>query len=614
MPATGTDLPSDSLLGYAPVVANSNGTTPASVPASAEVRQMQTAMMVRELFYRARDARRPLVQQWKKNYKVLNNRMWTARAEPWQPAPEVSNIWPIVASLVAWMTDQRPQMETVPSIPPFSPEADYYDKVAEQMNAVLHAAFVSYDIDAELEKILWDVATYSVGYSKVVWEPWLADGLGDSTLRRVDPFYLYPDPYARSADQLNYIIEAKIMSVEDVDRAWPGARRLITAGEMEQIDESPHKIDATLQQNQPRLNLGPLSPSTSTRYQASARYGATSVREDPVVLVLETWIRIHEVTTHAQDNTIPPGTARVTDRWKCIVSCGNTILMEKYADEIYGHNTHPYNRMVLFETGEWYGPCLVEFLTSPQESINRILGSIEHNLMLMGNPVLRESPRIPRVTRTNRPGQKVRGNQNDYEWISPPAIHPDSIQMIQYYESKIETISGLSAIVRGFSPSGRNSSEVMSSVQDSAFVRVRASLRNLERLLRGACHKMVANMAEFYTEPRMVSLLGPDRENVRVALRARHFYTLNGGNLKGASPMRFTILADAGSEHATSRAARGEEAKTLYAMGAIDERELLIALRWPNAGQTALRVMEQKAEQGVLGQPPGARQRTGRSS
>lgn len=588
----------DSTQGFAPLV-----------PPSPEVRGMQLATMVRELFYRARDARRPLVHQWKKNYKVLNNRTWGPRAEPWQPAPEVANIWPIIASMVAWMTDQRPAMETVPSIPPFSPEADFYDKISEQMNAVLHSVFSTEMLDAEIEKILWDVATYQIGYSKTVWEPWLADGLGNSVFRRCDPFNIYPDPYAKSPVEMNYIIEAKIMSVEDLDRSYPGSRTRVTAGMLEQIDESPHKLDTQLNANQPRVNLGPIAPATTARYAPSARYGVNGPREDPVVLVLEAWIRSHEIITHKEDDTIPEGLVRVVDRWKCIVVCGNTVLMEYFADEIYGHNTHPYDRMVLFETGEWYGPCLVEFLTSPQESINRILGSIEHNILLLGNPVLRESPRIPRTTRTNRPGQKVRGAQGEYEWISPPAISPDSVQLIQYYEGKIETISGLSAIIRGFSPEGRNSSEVLSSVQDSAFVRVRASLRNLERLLRNAGSKMVANIAEFYTEPRMISLLGPDRDKTRMALRARNFYTLGGGKPDEQTPMRFTILADAGSEHPTSRQARSEEAKTLYTIGAVDELEVLKAVRWPNAGVVAGRVMDAKAAAGEMGKPPGARQR-----
>jgi hypothetical protein len=59
--------------------------TPVVVPMSDEVKEHQIAQTIRQLFYRARDAKRPIVNQWRKNYRVLNNRNWTARAESWMP-------------------------------------------------------------------------------------------------------------------------------------------------------------------------------------------------------------------------------------------------------------------------------------------------------------------------------------------------------------------------------------------------------------------------------------------------------------------------------------------------------------------------------------------------
>ena len=582
-----------------------------SVPESSEIKEAQLAQTVRELFYRARDGRRPLIGQWKKNYRVLNNRTWSPRAEPWMPAPEISNIWPVVASLVAWMTDQRPITETTPVIPPFSPYADYYDKIAEHMNACLKATFQGNDLDAEIEKMLWDVATYQIGYMKTTWEPWLADGYGDAAFRRVDPFTLYPDPLAKSPKDLGYIIEAKIMTLDDLDRAFPGAVDRIMPGVTEDIDETPHRMDQKTSATEPRVNLAAISPSTFSRFSPSERGNKVSVTEDPVVVVLEAWIRTHETITHKDDPAIQEGTARVVDRWKCVVTCGNTVLMDEYADDIYAFTTHPYDRMVLFETGEWYGPCLVEFLTSPQESINRMLANIEQNIMLVGNPIFYEGRRANGVTKTNRPGQRIKGaSRDEVGWLEPPTLHPDQINLIQYYESKIETISGLSAIVRGFAPTGRNSSDVISSVQDSAFVRVRATLRNLERCLRGVTAKQSALIAEFYTEPRMIATVGQDGTKTRLALKSRNFYQLADEDGQDGTPMRFQIMADAGSEHPTSRGARQSQAERLFAMGAIDEIEVLKAEKWPNWREVATRVQEMKAMAGQLGQAPGKRQAT----
>lgn len=595
--------------------------TPEYVPMSDEVEQANRAQLVRELFHRARDARRPLIAKWKKNYKVLNNKVWGPRAEPWMPAPEISNVWPLVASSVAWMTDQRPGCEVAVSAPPFNQYADFYDKLAWQMNSLLDASFSVNNLDGEIEKLLWDVSTYGVGYLKSVWKPWLADGKGDSVFDRVDPFTFYPDPNARSMQDANFFIEAKIMSREDLDRAYPGAGG-VGSFSGEDIDESP-RATANVERRG-RLNLtaiksgvnvfGTTTPSNpDNRFGYSQRGNAPFLREDQPVVVLEAWIRTHYIMDHTDDDTIPEGSARVIDRWKCIVVTGNTVLMDYYADEIYGFPTHPYSRMVMFETGDWYGPSLVEFLTSPQESVNRLLANIEQNIMLIGNPIMIEGPSANiggRRTITNRPGQRLQGNKESMGWLDPPQIHPEIVQLIGYYESKMESISGLSAIMRGFSSTGRNSSEVMSTLQDSAFVRVRATLRNLERCLRDATSKMSANIAEFYTEPRLISIIGPDGKVTSQSLRARHFYTLPGPDGEQQTPLRFSLRADAGSDHPTSRQARRAQMETLFAMGAVDVIALLEAENIPNWPDIANRVLSMQAANGTLGMPPGARQAT----
>lgn len=589
-----------------------------ATPMSDEGREMNIASTVRALFYRARDARRPMIARWKRNYQVLNNKMWTTRAEPWMPAPEISEIWPIVASMVAWMTDQRPGAETVATAPPFSQFADHYDQLAEQMNALLDAGFAEHQEDAEIEKILWDVATYSIGYTKTGWEPWLADGLGDAASRRIDPFTLYPDPHARSMREANFIVEARIMSMDDLNRAFPGAASKIMPGVNEDVDVAPYIGDQQTQPGMPRVNLGPLAPATNyTPYMRSPRGRDVLMSEDPVVVVLEAWVRTHKVITHEDDPSIAKGQARVQDRWKCIVVCNNTVLLNKYADEIYAFTCHPYDKMNLFDTGDWYGPCLVEFLTSPQESINRMLGSIEHNLLLLGNPILLEGTKTNiggRARITNQPGQRLAGRKDEVGFMDPPVIHPDFMKLITFYQDKIVAISGMYAIMRGLESGGRNSTDVISTLQDSAFVRVRSTLRNLERLLRGAGLKKCSLIAEFYTEPRTVYILGQETgKATSLQLRSRHFYTLlnpDDGPETEQQPLTFNLRIDAGSDHPTSRQARQGQAERLYAMGAIDEIALLAAERFPNWATVAGRVMDMKAQAGTLGQPPGARQRS----
>lgn len=567
------------------------------------------AGLVHDLFYRAQAARKPLMAQWRKNYRVLNNNVWAPRAEPWIAAPSVAKIWPVCASIVSWVTDQRPDLETVPTATPFTPYADMYQQLSDDMNVQLKLNFASYNLDGEIAKAGWDVLTYGIGYFKTEWCAWLADGLGDTIFKRVDPYTLYPDPYARNDAELNFIVEAKVMSVQDVVRSWPHTKTRLPVG-MLSIDTAPHKLDANINAGQDRrVNFQPLAPSTASHAGLNTSGRQLGYNADaPVVVVLECWVRgLKEIDGH------------VYDCWKCVVACGRSVIMEAEATEIYGHNRHPYDRWVLFDTGEWYGPCLVEFLTSPQESINRTLAAIESNLQLMGDPMLVESPysQSRRSRITNKPGARIEAMPADVAWMQPPQMQPQiAVELMTYYENQIESISGMTAMVRGFQPGGRNSSSTMDSVQDAAFVRIRGTLRELERALKGVCSKMVANIAEFYTEPRVMSILGPDEgAPIIKMLRAQHFYITDPTSADPAEriPLRFNVTADAGSQLMTSKQARAAQSIQLYALGAIDVPELLKAQQWPSAGRVAKRVMEQQAQAGVLGQPPGARQKAGRT-
>jgi hypothetical protein len=566
------------------------------------------ALQVRELFQRARNARRNIIGSWKRNYKVLTNRAWAVQAEAWMPSPKITQVWPVSFSAVSWMTDQRPIIEVQPAAQPFSPYADFYQKVAGDMNTLLARGFQEYALDGEITKALWDVWTYGIGYFKTEWSPWLAEGMGDAIFARVEPFTFYPDPHATNMRNATYFVEAKTMTVTDLDRAFPGAARLIEGKySSEQIDEAPHRLDESVGMATPRVRMGSVDGAATKWALSNQSRDRHTLFDEPVVTMLECWRRYHVV------EKLDDGTSRVTDSWWLSVVVDDIVLMSVDASEVNAFGTHPYDRVVLTDTGEWYGPAMVEFLTSPQISINRTLANIEQNIALMGNPMLWEDPRAASRNHriSNRPGERIQARQNQVGWLQPPQMNPQiAVQLMSFYKGEIDSISGLSAMQRGFTPTGRNSEGVIDSVQDSAFVRVRSTLRELERGLRGVSLKMAATIAEFYTEARSLATIGPDGQKSTMALRARHFYTRDDDDDR--QPLRFTVIADAGSQLPTSRQARAQEAERLFALEAIDELELLKAKQWPNYAVVAKRKMEQKAA--GMSQPPGSRQRAGRNT
>lgn len=592
-----------------------------------------TAGRVRELFFHARKQRQPIIERWVRSYEVLHNKMWSPNRAPWLPSPRVPEIFPIVHAIVAWECDASAVYDVAPSS---DPNSDYHTMQvmqAQDLRTMLRTSWSVNNYEAEVQKFLWDKNTYGTGISKAVWDPSLANGLGDAVLRRVDPFSFYPDPTASDMGSCRYMIETSEMSDEELEERFPGALKHVQSLSDGTVDRAPTQIkDGT--SALPKANPGPISPNNSISYGLPGQ-GRNSVKDidSSNNLVLECWYRCD--CDDADHKPAPPdaGDGEVTDdtpsdprtrdrngswHWHVTVVCGDVLLLDAPATELWEHGEHPYDRLVQIETGEFWGISLVEMLSPLQRSVNRLLAAIEQNVWLAGNPVMIEptSSGTQRTKIANRPGQRIPTSNvnNAPKWLDPPQMHPQiAMQLVTFYVGEMERISGLSAMVRGATPTGRNAQGVLDAVQEAAFVRIRLGLRNLETMLKGSGTKIASLICEFYDVPRVVAYVGPSGEQTFAALSARHFYTWDP-DAADITPMRFQLQVQAGSTVPTSRQARAAEADTLFAMGAIDGEAVLQAHDFPNWPTVTARVREMQAAQGTLGQPPGARAAAGRTS
>jgi hypothetical protein len=586
-----------------------------------------------EMFRRARGRRRSLVDRWVRSYEVLTNRAWLSGRPDWMPSPALPEIYPIISSIVGWQTDQRVQFDAVPAAEASTHTAEFYDQLAHDLRNTINAIWTEEDYDGEIAKSIWDAYLYGTGILKAVWDARRCGGLGNPILQRVDPFTFYPDPEARSDKDAAFFIEAKTLSYEEVEGRWPGSLKKLGVGGLvvDVEDQSPTQLDASSVGS--RLKTQPsaaISPNTDPTYYRTKRIDST---ETQGVTVLEAWLRIPAeedgfpeqpgFDAAAHDNPLYDPDAPKTDtadtpkrrfdKWRCVVIAGQHILMQADAEEIWSHGQHPYSRNVIDDIGEFWGLSMVEMLAPAQVSLNRLLAAVEQNIWLMGNPVFVESVRagLRQTQITNKPGTRLTKNDGgEVSWLEPPQIHPQmSNDLIQFYIGEMERISGLSAIVRGATPTGRNAQGVLDSVQDAAFVRIRKAQRSYERTLHNALSKIASLVCEFYDTPRLINTIGEDGRKSATALRTLHWYLPTE---KGRAPMRFAILVQAGSSLPTSHGQRAAEADTLFAMGCIDEEAVLDAHDWPDRARVTARVREMKAAAGMLGQPPGARQRARR--
>lgn len=583
---------------------------PTTVPEHPTLDDQFWAAFVRDKFQRARAYRRPRVTQWLKNYKILTTRTWSSARPSWMPDPEINELSDIVDSWVGWVTDQRPIITTKGFAQTSSPYSSFMSKLGDDLSNVMASVAASESYDLAIEQVVTDAVVYGIGWLKTTWNPLSVGGMGDAIIRRVDPFALYSDPNATSMEDCGYFIEARTLSMEEVERRFGRkiAETLQESGYQEQVEAAPDIIKGAI--DQAKAIPGTITPGYVPSYgQPGQNAGRLSATDVPGVTVLEAWVREYREVDIRGINTR-------YETWRCIVVTGDRVLFNEMATDMWHHGDHPYTRYVLKERGEFYGQSLVELLTPIQLSINRLLAAIEQNIWLTGNPVFKEDQRagLSRTKITNQPGQRLPltgGANATAEWLVPPQLHPQLTQgFIEFYIKQMQQIAGLTAQNRGQLPAGRNSTETLDDVQEGSFIKIRLALRNLERALRRSYTLSASLVIEFYDSPRMMAILGPDGQESSLALKAKHFYlpTPDGFSL----PMRFTLSVNAGSSLPTSRIARAQEADVLFAMGAIDGQAVLEAHQWPGAAAITERVKKATAE-GTF-QPPGARQRTQRTS
>lgn len=562
------------------------------------------AATIRQLFFDARAAKRPMLTQWNTNYQYLRNRPHQLPTQS-RSTSLVPEIFPIISSKVGWKIDRR-IVNTVSSsaVPSSAFWVDTSDLAAD-LSTILDATYSVNQEEGEISKMIWDAEIYGTGFTKTTWDCALAGGLGDAIIRRVDPFTIYPDPQARTMDDLNYIIEVRTMSLQEVDRRWPGsAKKLRASPFLEQSDEAPDQL--TNRQSFPRANPGALSPATVPRYgMVGGGFLSAQATNEPGVTVMEAWLRSHDTI---EDPDAPYG-YRTEETWRVVVVAGSYILMDEPASNLWSHGRHPYSRYVTADVGEFWGFSTVELLIPTQRSINRLLAAMEQNTLLTGNPTLVDDVRsgISRQQATNKPGQRFTvGSGSVVRWMEPPKMNQMMPELVRYMLQRMEAVSGLAAVTRGGSAPGRNAQGVMDAMQEAAFVRIRMELTQLQLTLTDAGKLKASLIVENYTEPRNMAIIGPDGAQKMLAVQSRHFLIPTES---GEMPLEYTLLVDAGASEHTGRKAREDQVLSLANMGIIDGQAVLEALDFPGRAEISKRMAAQQEKMMAMGIPPDGKKK-----
>ena len=590
---------------------------------------LQTINDLCTLYLVARDEKRQRYDNWMRNYRLVHNRIG-GTVQNWMPAPRDSEIYPGLSSLIAWMTDQEIDIDLIPSADPNSQLYDYISHIADDLNDVLYTTWMTESYDAQIKLALWDACMYGTGIIKNVWDNALSGGYGNAVMRRTDPWAFYVDPNATNLSDAEYMIEVRKVSLDEIERRFPDTWKKVARASgtaLDGYDEKPKVYGS----NDRRVMTNPGQIPTSGQWPGSSpsigTFGGRSkdrrlYHPDPGYVLYEYWLKINDeyeeawpdVSTDEEGKPNEPDYSdnRVKPTWRFVAVCNSQVLLDVPVSEMWSHGTPPYEDFRFDDIGEFYGIALVDHLAHPQIYVNRLLTALQHNAELTGNPIFIESANsgLNRTSIINRPGQRLTVSgpgamQNRPDWLTPPPMPTQVMDLVQFWISRIENTMSLSALQKGITPTQRNAEGALNMVQEAAFVRVRSALSNLQDCLQRSATKLCDLIIDNYTQPRIMAIVGEEGSMMSRALSGQHFQV---PSRNGSAPLKYVIRIEAGAGGPTSRSARMAEADRLFAMGAVDDQYVLLKHRVHNTKAILSRLYE-KRQKGLTGAPTGSRKK-----
>jgi hypothetical protein len=547
-----------------------------------------------QMYELARTEKKKYQANWRRNYLLTTNRQYSLDTQsPWTPNVTDSEIFPILSARIAWMTDQRVSPTVAPAALPGDPYAQHLQTLSDHMEQIFDSEYKNQGWDREVTLMLWDAGQFGAGIGKAVWDPGIDEGLGNIAFKRVDVWNFYPDPNARDLDQCTYMFEVEKLTFDQIQRRFPDADiEAVKAAYLygDRGDDVVRPSQSSSSQY-PMAMPGNLPGSSSTTWGLP---GQSSRSTDQILAegvnvytcwMLDYWEETREPTDphHGNEERV------VYDEWRCVVYTGNIVLFDELATDLWEHSRHPYVRYVDEEMGEFWSTPIVSHLAPCQVAINRLLASFQGNIELVGNPIFLDikGSGLERTAIVNRPGLRLSMDQRMSQqqgskpmWLDPPKMQSDVQALIQFWISRMENISGLAGPQKGQTPKDRQAAQTQQAAQEAGFVRIRSSVRNLERTLSEAYRLLAHLVIQNFDVPRTVAIVGPDGQNSALLLASKHFYS---PSIHGTvAPMKFSLVVSAGADNPTSRQARIAEADALFALQAIDRPALLEQHAFPH--------------------------------
>jgi hypothetical protein len=546
------------------------------------------------MFWESETYRKQFEIKWAENKNFLLGDQWQ------QPRPQgfaqitTNQIWRIVFQSAALLTDTRPNIE----IGARQQRTKFWDDTIKKLKKILEVMWFMNEMDRMLVRIVIDLFIYGKAYMKVYFDPFADWDLGDISVARIPPQYVWPDPNGVSITQGEFVCYRTPVSLWEIRRRY---RK--TAGEL--VDTIPPDATISTFEVKHEYRIGPI-PRRTKRAEESAI---------PKAWLEEWWIRDPSMAKSGE-SMYPAG--------RLIAKAGNVLLYD---------GPNPY-------WDPWPGPW-VEFTANPidedfygepdinqmkilQEAINVLLSHVVDNTRLMTNAIwigdydaLSEDEWPKLSSRAGIYVRKKPGRDLHRDTGSP--LPPSVLEVINMLKGDQQFISGLMDTGYGQSKKGGGvqAAGAIEALQLASQATIRLKSRELEAGLAQMGQKLVARIFQFFIEKRVIDLLGPlpPGQDASLVWDPDELAVLIPG-IEGPAPVsederkmlyrQFRVKVSPGSSLALSKEKLWATQLALFAAKIIDREAVLEAIDYPNRDEITRRMQEAEMQALQMGLAGGA--------
>jgi len=539
--------------------------------------------------------KKKLPAKWLRNYELYRAKHWKSTGKT--KLSTVNLIWNYITRTVSLLTDQNPT---------FDIHAEN-DKVAQKIHKVARYWWN----EEEQQSVLADSVTVSeingCVIEKTVFNPTLNNGIGEVETITVDPhnFGFWPLDEKRQ-QKWEAALHYYTIPVNQARRFWPDMAEFITSDKLwrDKLGEGRREIFGGTTSST-RKEHGDFGVDHAT-YTGNIEDLTKIMGGEGDLLILEFWVKdftLEEVEVQPAV-TVDDGFGNVLHKEavmgnqpkypgniRCITCCngGDVVLSDRknpsinpMLDPELASMTYLWSRFPFVKAesnkdivSPW-GFSSIEQLEMMNFEIDKCLSQL--NIIkdkAVRSPIINpRNAQVPNSAFTNAPAKVI--NPKDHivgaaiGHMKPPPHHRDIEQILGIYREMFDKIAGIFDMTDPSIAKGRMAFKTVATILESMHTMLRSKIRGYGKMIRERGRMWLSHAQNWYTEERIFFV---EREGG----------STETGQMLGKEmiiPLHFTV--EAGSTMPTSRLQQREEAKELHTGGAIDIRELLIRLDWPN--------------------------------